>query len=55
MNKNLQVYWMMLLLGLPFAAVGLTTLFLSILPGLLTWQQMKSWPQVSAQCGMPNW
>lgn len=49
MNKNLQVYWMMLLLGLPFAGVGLITLFLNILPSLYEWQQMKSWPQVSAQ------
>ncbi|WP_331351840.1 DUF3592 domain-containing protein [Cellvibrio sp. UBA7671] len=49
MNKNLQVYWMMLLLGLPFAGVGLITLFLSILPNLFVWQQMKSWPQVSAE------
>lgn len=49
MNKNLQVYWMMLLLGLPFAGVGLGTLLVSIVPNLLDWQQMKSWPQVSAQ------
>lgn len=49
MNKHLQVYWMMLLLGLPFAGVALTTLFLNIVPNLFTWQQMKSWPQVSAR------
>ncbi len=49
MNKNLQVYWMMLLLGLPLTGVGLGNLFLSIVPNLVTWQQMKSWPQVSAE------
>lgn len=49
MNKNLQVYWMMLLLGLPFAGVGLATLFGSVVPNLLACQQMKSWPQVNAR------
>lgn len=49
MNKHLQVYWMMLLLGLPFAGVGLITLFLSIIPNLLEWQQMKSWSEVNAR------
>lgn len=40
--------WFLPLFGLPFAAVGIGTLVLSVIPDLYEWQQMKSWPQVEA-------
>lgn len=49
MKKSLKGRLFLLLFCLPFAGVGLGFLFLSVIPSLYEWQQMKSWPQVQAQ------
>ena len=49
MKKTLKGHLLLLLFCLPFAGVGLGFLFLSVIPSLYEWQQMKSWPQVQAQ------
>lgn len=41
--------WWMLLLALPFAAVGLGVLCLSVVPTLHDWHRMQSWRPVEAQ------
>lgn len=49
MKETLKGRLFLLLFSLPFAGVGIGMLFLSVLPSLYEWQQMKSWPQVQAQ------
>ena len=49
MKESLKGRLFLLLFGLPFAGVGLGFLFLSAIPSLYEWQQMKSWPQVQAR------
>ncbi len=49
MKKSLKSRLFLLLFCLPFAGVGLGFLFLSVIPSLYEWQQMKSWPQVEAR------
>ncbi|MEN0037417.1 MAG: DUF3592 domain-containing protein [Cellvibrio sp.] len=49
MKEKLKGRWFGILFGLPFAGVALAMLVLSIIPSLVEWQQMKSWPRVEAK------
>ena len=49
MMTKMKGRWFMLLFALPFAGVGLGFLLLSIIPSVVEWRQMQSWPQVDAQ------